>query len=736
MSAPAPERTFWTVDGNADALLRDLARELRPRADQLVGVMTQRFRTEFPELSKYEELAALQPVTTSEYVTAILDVLEYGFDVTEVKAPPAAIEFARRVAERGISISTLLRVYRIGHAGLLRLLQEEVPRLTSDAELINAVMSALSTIGFEYVDRTSEQAVASHQEERDRWLQRRLIMLDEASTRIGTTLDITRTAQELAEVATDRFADLVTVDLFDAALSDEEVLPDTDLRVLRRVAQRSVLDGCPDSAVATGQTHVYPEDAEPALVLSTGQPRRHDITTADVPPWLAASPDSRRTLRAFGIHSMLLIPLCARGSTLGLAQFLRHRTAAPFDDDDLLLAQEIASRAAVYIDNARQYTQERSTALTLQRSLLPHRLPEQFAVETASRYLPCGSRAGVGGDWYDVIPLSGARVALVVGDVVGRGLHASATMGRLRTAVRPLADIDLTPDELLTHLDDVVIRLQHEEQDADEISATCLYAVYDPISRLCSVASAGHVAPAVATPLSAAGGTGTSREVVFPDLPIGPPLGLGGYPFEVAHFELQEGSLLALYTDGLIESRTRDVDAALALLRNALAQAPASLEETCDGLLSALLPAGPVDDVAVLVVRPRALDAHHVATMDVPSDPVAVSTARTFTTCELTAWGLEDLSFTTELVVSELVTNAIRYGAAPIQLRLILQSTLTCEVSDTSGTAPHLRRARTFDEGGRGLMMVAQLTERWGTRYNREGKVIWAEQALTVGEGL
>ncbi|MGW0949445.1 ATP-binding SpoIIE family protein phosphatase [Streptomyces sp. NPDC002623] len=733
MSARVFERTFWTVESTVDALLRCLARELRPRADQLVDAMTQRFRTEFPELSMHEDLAALQPVVTTEYVTAILNVLEHGFDVTEVKAPPAAIEFARRVAERGVPISKLLRVYRVGHAGLLRLLYEEVPRLTDDTEVINATMIALNGIGFEYVDRTSEQAVASHQEERDRWLQRRLIMLDEASTRIGTTLDTTRTAQELTEVATDRFADLVTVDLLDAAFQDDESRPAPDFPALRRVAQRSVLDSCPDSAVATGQTHTYPEGTDPARALAKGQPLRHRITASDIPSWLAADPDDRRTLRDLGIHSVLLVPLCARGTTLGLAQFLRHRTAAPFDDDDLVLAQEIASRAAVYIDNARQYMQERSTALTLQRSLLPHHIPEQLAVETASRYLPCGSRAGVGGDWYDVIPLSGARVALVVGDVVGRGLHASATMGRLRTAVRTLADIDLAPDELLTHLDDVVIRLQHEEQDADEISATCLYAVYDPVSCLCSMASAGHVGPAVVAPQAAVGGTrAASREVAFPELSVGPPLGLGGYAFETTQFELQEGSLLALYTDGLIESRSRDVDTGLALLRNVLAGTPASLEDTCDGLLSALLPGRPADDIAVLVVRTRALDAHHVTTMDFPSDPVVVSAARTFALDHLTAWGLEEMAFTTELVVSELVTNAIRYGTGPIQLRLILQSTLTCEVSDTSSTAPHLRRARTFDEGGRGLMLVAQLTERWGTRYSRDGKVIWAEQALTA----
>ncbi|MFH9826644.1 ATP-binding SpoIIE family protein phosphatase [Streptomyces bobili] len=716
------------------AFLRDLARGLEPRADQFVDVVLQRLRRELPELWQYEDIAALTPVTVSEHMTAMLDLLEHRIDMAKVTTPPAGIEFARRLAEHGMQISELLRVYRLVHASLLRLFQEETDPLTAAPELINAAMITLDTIGFEFVDRTAQGSVAAYQWSRDRWLQRRLIMINEASTRIGTTLDTTRTAQELADVGTDHFADLVTVDLLDSAFQEEGMEPATVSPVVRRVAQRSVLAGCPDSAVGTGQTHIYPEGSKPARALATGQPLRHSVTASDIPPWPAASADRRRALRTRGVHSVLLVPLWARGIPLGLAQFLRHPAADPFDDEDLLLAQEIASRAAVYIDNARRYTHERSTALTLQRSLLQHQIPEQAAVETACRYLPSGSRAGVGGDWYDVIPLSGARVALVMGDVVGRGLHASATMGRLRTAVRAFADIDLMPDDLLTHLNDVVIRLQREEErGADEISATCLYAVYDPVSRLCSLASAGHLPPAVVAPPTSGIRVGSaSRTVGFPELQIGPPLGLGGLPFETTQVELPQNSLLALFTDGLIETRTRDVDAGLAVLADVLAQAPASLEDTCDGLLHALLPTRPADDVALLVARTRALDADHVATLDLRSDPAVVSDARKFTSDLLAAWGLEDLAFTTELMVSELVTNAIRYGKAPVQLRMILQSTLTCEVSDASSTAPHLRRAQVFDEGGRGLLLVAALAHHWGTRHNREGKVIWAEQVLPV----
>lgn len=266
-----------------------------------------------------------------------------------------------------------------------------------------------------------------------------------------------------------------------------------------------------------------------------------------------------------------------------------------------------------------------------------------------------------------------------------------------------------------------------------ELSATCLYAVYGPVSRLCSLASAGHVLPALATPTlpGSDGDDRPARSAAFLDMPIGPPLGLGGLPFETAQFELAEGSLLALYTDGLIQRRTQDVDAVRTLLCDALAGATGSPGEVCDHLLAALLSGRPADDVALLVARTLALAPGRVATLDLPSDPAAVSGARRFSSDTLSAWGLGDLAFATGLIVSELVTNAIRYGKSPIRLRLIRQSSLTREVFDASSTAPHLRRARAFDEGGRGLLLVAQLAERWGTRHSREGKAIWAEQALS-----
>ncbi|QKW09578.1 SpoIIE family protein phosphatase [Streptomyces sp. NA04227] len=720
------------METDVDAFLRRLAQELRPRVNRSAEALVERMRDELSELSEYEDLAARTLEESAGHVTVLLDMLEHRLDPTTVATPPLALELAREAARRGIALSVLLRAFRLGHMAVLDLMREEAARLTSDWRLIDqATMHMLATT-FAHVDRSSEQVVALYQHERDRQVQRRLILANKASALIGSTLDIARTAEELAEVGTEDFADFVTVDLLDAVLHDGQTPePSAAEPVLRRIAQIPEGFGDPYGGppVATGGAHTYPADSDPAGVLRTGEPVLREVSAPGAPR----------------VRSVLLLSLQARGSTLGVVKFVRERTADPFVDDDLRLAQEISARAAVSIDNARQYTYERLTALTLQRSLLPLHTAQQPAVEMASRYLPSSARAGVGGDWYDVIPLSGARVALVVGDVVGRGLHASATMGRLRTAVRAFADIDLMPDELLTHLDDVVIRLQREEQrDDSELSATCLYAIYDPISRTCALASAGHVLPAIGTPLHArevepvpskGNEAPAVRSVYYPEMPIGPPLGLGGLPFETAQFELPEDSLLALYTDGLVQSRSHDVDVARATLRDVLAHAPHSPERICDRVLAALLPHRPTDDVALLVARTKSLAPEHVATLDLPADPAAVAGARTLTTDRLAQWGLDELSFATELIVSELVTNAIRYGKPPIQLRLILQSTLTCEVSDASSTAPHLRRARTFDEGGRGLLLVAQLAARWGARHHREGKVIWAEQPLPA-QGL
>ncbi|MEU8980875.1 SpoIIE family protein phosphatase [Streptomyces sp. NPDC048309] len=570
--------------------------------------------------------------------------------------------------------------------------------------------------------------LAAHDFSEQHKARERLQLVNEASVRIGSTLDVTRTAQELADVCVPALADFVSVDLLDPPEHSGEhhhpVPPDPPV-TLRRAAHQSVNPGAPEAVVKPGEVDVYPASSPQAGSLVARRTIVAPDATTTLSEWLAW--DDRRGARVaeFGIHATMSVPIQARGQTLGVAVLTRYLRPDPFTPDDVLLAEEVTARAAVCIDHARRFSRERQTALALQRSLLPPSLPATAALEAASRYLPA-ARAGVGGDWFDVIPLSGMRVAMVVGDVVGHGIQASATMGRLRTAVRTLADIDLAPDELLTHLDDLVVRLSTEagaEGTTGEVGATCLYAVYDPVSRRCSLARAGHPPPVVLRP------DGRPQQI---DLPAGPPLGLGGLPFESVEVELPEGTVLALYTDGLIESRERDADTSHQLLCRALEQSSASLEGACHAILQALLPVGGArDDVALLLARTHGLAPSQVATWDIPADPALVAPIRRQVGEQLDTWGLSDAAFTAELVVSELVTNAIRYGEPPIRLRLIHDAaTLICEVSDSSHTAPHLRRVKTFDEGGRGLLLVAQLTQRWGSRHIAEGKTIWAELAL------
>jgi PAS domain S-box-containing protein len=558
----------------------------------------------------------------------------------------------------------------------------------------------------------------------------RLALLDEASARIGTTLDVERTAKELSEVTIPRFADASCVDLLEWVLSDEEPLaglaPGEFL--LRRVACRRTFANSDAPALTLGGTRTHTHDSPAGRCLAAGVPLLMGPESADFDHWVGHFPPPVGQTRDSDIDSVMAVPLRARGYFFGLALFARRSRPDRFSEGDLVLAGELAARATVSVDNARRYMRQRATAVALQRSLLPRRLPSQSAVEVASRYLPADSGVGVGGDWFDVIPLSGARVALVVGDVVGHGIHASATMAGLRTAVRTLADVDLSPDELLTHLDDVVISwsvdddLEESGGISGEIGATCLYAVYDPISGLCTIARAGHMQPAVVSP---------DGSVYFLDLPGGPPLGLGGLPFETTTVELPKGSLLVLFTDGLVESGDRDLDRGLGRLRHALASAAGSLEAICDDVLNRMLSERSADDIALLIARTRTLDADRVATWELPADPAVVAMTRKQATDQLTSWGLDDVIFTAELIVSELVTNAIRYGRAPIVLRLIHDHSLIIEVSDTSTTSPHLRRARAFDEGGRGLFLVAQLSQRWGTRQASAGKTIWAECPLS-----
>ncbi|MDX2650426.1 SpoIIE family protein phosphatase [Streptomyces sp. PA03-1a] len=561
--------------------------------------------------------------------------------------------------------------------------------------------------------------------------QERLAILGEAGKRIGTTLDVMQTGQELADLAVPLLADHATVDLAESVPLGEEPLARLGLKggrtpAFRRAGLATIHPETSQALAARAEAVIVPPTSPNISVLRSGKSHFEPILDTSPGTWVDHHDAARAAIHDCTAHSLIVVPIHARGAVLGVAAFVRTGDRAPFEEDDLLLAEELVSRAALSLDNARQYARERSAALALQRHLLPHHAAGGAAADVASRYLPADDHHGVGGDWFDVIQLPGARVALVVGDVVGHGIKAAATMGQLRTAVRTLADMDMPPDELLSRLDEQVLRLTEADADPDDpanttMTATCLYAVYDPATRCCTMAQAGHPPPAIIDPH---GG------VTFADLPAGAPLGLGLVPFESVTVQLPENTTLAFYTDGLIEDRNQDIDIGMDRLATILSRRGLTLDELGSSVVETLPARAPSDDVTLLLARTRSLGPDQIASWQLPAEPAFVSRARALVTRQLAQWGLDRLAQSTELIVSELVTNAIRHSQGTIGLRLIRHGALTCEVYDTSNNHPRLRHPQTTDENGRGLALVAHLSRRWGTRNAPDGKLIWAEQPL------
>ncbi|SED69558.1 PAS domain S-box-containing protein [Streptomyces sp. 2231.1] len=557
---------------------------------------------------------------------------------------------------------------------------------------------------------------------------RNLALLNEAGARIGNSLDLETTARELLDVVVPGFCDLATVDLYQGLLAGDEAPPGLadGSAELRRVAFASAVADAPLSgsgdSVEIGAVHHFPFNSPYADALRTARPQ--------------AVPAEEGGL----VQSTLAVPMVAHDTVVGLARFARTKGSEPFGDRDRDLAVELAARAAVCIDNARLYRREHERALILQRSLLPPGDPEASGLDIACRYLPGNAATEVGGDWFDVIELPGHRTALVVGDVMGRGLRAAVAMGELRTAVRTLALLDLEPAEVLSALDEIArglgtpggvqqaTRTARQPRDADlsEVYlATCVYAVYDSVTRRCTFANAGHLPPVLVEPGEAA---------LMLDVPPGMPLGVGGEPFEEVEVELPEGALLALYTDGLVESRDHPLDEGLQAFVGALTDPSRPLEDVCDHVLNTLDTHHGEDDIALLMARVQGLPAESVGDWTLPREPRSVGRAREYARGQLLSWDLEPLVDTAELLVSELVTNALRYGEGEIRLRLLLDRTLVCEVWDSGLVQPRRRRARDTDEGGRGLQLVGLLSAAWGSRRTPRGKTVWFELPLPGGE--
>jgi GAF domain-containing protein len=551
---------------------------------------------------------------------------------------------------------------------------------------------------------------------------RRLAWLNEAGMRVGTTLDLRRTAEELAGFTVPELADGCAVDLLESVLRFQEGdRPETPTEApeLRAMAVSEIpgLDLAPDPV---GELSVYTPHRLVRTCLATRKPvlvarmERPDFAA------VAPTPEAGDRMRQAGVHSYLAVPLIARGVLLGLADFVRAGSRTPFTRADVALVMELASRAAVYIDNARLYGREREHVVTLQRALLPRSSPSTPGLDVTSCYDPAADPAAVGGDWFDVVALPSGRTALMVGDVMGRGLAAAATMGRLRSVARTLMALDIAPERLLARLD-----LAARDLEEDQV-ATCLCAVYDPHGSTFRIASAGHPPPLL---------TGPDGAVSFLDVPAGAPLGTGVIPYDPVERPVPERSRLTLYTDGLIRSRSADLAAQLERLREAVADGVPEDGTECRAVAEQV-GGDRSDDAIVLAARARPLGPEFdVYVRTLPPDGKAAGQARTAVREQLVRWGLEELVDTTELVVSELVGNALRYGNAPGELRLLRDERLSVEVSDSGPDLPQIQHADVSDESGRGLQLINMLCRRWGSCRTPEGKVVWAEQDLPVRAG-
>jgi serine phosphatase RsbU (regulator of sigma subunit) len=546
-------------------------------------------------------------------------------------------------------------------------------------------------------------------------------LLDGAFARTGGALDIDQMAPALVNIIVPHFCNSAGLLVLESLVGADEFPGETydGQHLVRRLAVAHDDDDAGwDAAFPTGEILSYPPDTPYTRCLDTGKPVMQDLGT-EVAEDLARGMRRKPVARLLTGTSMLLLPLIARGTTLGFFACTRYKGYRRFDAYDTEIGMEFASRAAIFIDNARRYSRERATALTLQRSLLPTGLSAPSSVEVRHRYLPGSKMIEVGGDWYESIALPGGRVALVVGDVAGHGVRAAVTMGRLRTAIRTLARLELPPAETLQQLDE----LMHDLGQREPHFATCVYAIFDAVSGSCEVASAGHLPPLLVSP------DGTSE---FLDIAPAPPLGIGSGPIHTRIFKIRNGSLLVLYTDGLVERRASDIDEGLARLRETFGpdSATRSLEDLCKATLASVYADHQRDDIAVLMARLSRLAPDQHVTWKLTAELTSARRARMLVRRRLKRWGLAELIPTAELLASELVTNAVRYSQGAIALRLVREEGLVCEVLDDSAALPRLRHASDDDERGRGLQVVSQLSQRWGARRTLSGKVVWCELAL------
>ncbi|WP_327433265.1 ATP-binding SpoIIE family protein phosphatase [Streptomyces sp. NBC_01236] len=549
----------------------------------------------------------------------------------------------------------------------------------------------------------------------------RLEFLNEVSGRIGTSLDLTQTILEVSRAVVPRFTDVAGTYLREQVVAGEgfpEGVPDTTTMWHRVALEHTDEPGRWDDVVPVGEAMPFPAHTPFFQCMTTGEPVLVPRISEQMGHMIAAQFEKRDIRPLITNRSMLVVPLKARDVVLGFMILLRHPERVEFNDMDRVTGAELAARAGLVLDNARMYTYQESVAETLQDSMLPHIAPRMAGCDIATRYLPGTLLGRVGGDWFDSVKLPGSRTALVVGDVMGHGLNSAAMMGQLRTAVQTMAALDLPPAQLLRNLDDLAQRL------GDNYLATCLYAVYDPIAGELQIANAGHIPPVL---VRAEDG---HSELL--DLPTGAPIGVGGVPFEAVRVRVAPGDRLVMCTDGLVEVRGEDIGVGLATLCESAAHPAASMDDACDTIISALNTCGGrKDDVALLMARLNGIASEDVAEWRLSLDPIEVGRARAVVREQLHVWGLAGLADSAELMVSELVTNAVRHAhSRQIELRLVRGDTLLCEVDDDDNTLPTLLSAGPGDEFGRGLRVVSTLAREWGTSRTSAGKTVWFELTL------
>ncbi|MFI2378519.1 SpoIIE family protein phosphatase [Streptomyces sp. NPDC018964] len=549
----------------------------------------------------------------------------------------------------------------------------------------------------------------------------RLEFLNEVSSRIGTSLDLARTIVEVSKAVVPRFTDVAGTYLREQVVAGEgfdEGVPDTTTLWHRVALEHTDEPGRWDDVVPVGEAMPFPAHTPFFQCMTTGEPVLVPRISEEMGHAIASQFEKRDIRPLITGRSMLVVPLKARHVVLGFMILLRHPERQVFNDMDRVTGAELAARAGLVLDNARMYTYQENVAETLQDSMLPHIPPRMAGCDIATRYLPGTLLGRIGGDWFDAVKLPGSRTALVVGDVMGHGLNSAAMMGQLRTAVQTMAALDLPPAQLLRNLDDLAQRL------GDTYLATCLYAVYDPIAGELRLANAGHVPPVL---VRAADG----RSELL-DLPTGAPIGVGGVPFETVRVPVEPGDRLVMCTDGLVEVRGEDIGVGLATLCESAAHPAASMDDACDTIIRALnTQGGRKDDVALLMARLGGIDPDDVAEWRLVPEPSEVGRARAVVREQLHDWGLPKLADSTELMVSELVTNAVLHShARPVALRLVRGDTLLCEVEDDDHELPTLLDARPTDEFGRGLRVVSTLARQWGTSRTTAGKSVWFELTL------